>query len=119
MKNKEKIPVLPILKEPPTKDDIELVHNAIEPWIHKTPVLTSTSLDEKLGCTVFCKCENFQKTGAFKARGAFARAFAMTEEEKKCGILTSSSGNFASGLALACNVLKVPFASVVPSSLNK
>jgi threonine dehydratase len=85
----------------PDLDDIQTARRRIESFIHKTPVLSSRQLNGLFGCDLFFKCENFQKTGAFKFRGATNAVMLLTENEKRGGVVTHSSGNHASALALA------------------
>jgi threonine dehydratase len=85
----------------PTLADIRAAHQRIKPHINHTPVLTSHTLNEITGGTMFFKCENFQKIGAFKARGAFNAVFSLTDAEAAKGVATHSSGNHAAALALA------------------
>jgi threonine dehydratase len=77
---------------PITKESIIEAHERIKPYIHQTPVLTSESIDELAGCRIFFKCENFQKVGAFKARGAMNAAMSLSEVERTKGLATHSSG---------------------------
>jgi threonine dehydratase len=93
---------------------IEEAHERIKPYIHRTPVLTSRSIDDAAGCTVFFKCENFQKVGAFKARGAMNAALSLTPEQLAKGIATHSSGNHAQALARAAKILGVKAYIVMP-----
>lgn len=81
---------------------------------HRTPVLTSKSLDEKTGCQVYVKCENFQRVGAFKFRGAYNAISCLSKPEKSAGIITHSSGNHAQGVALAARLLGVRSVVVMP-----
>ncbi len=76
-------------------------HERIQPLIHRTPVMTSTSLNEMTGATLYFKCENLQKTGSFKIRGASNAIFSLSEEEAKHGVVTHSSGNHAAAVARA------------------
>ena len=85
----------------PTLEDIRMAARRIEPWVHRTPVMTSRLLDDAVGAQVFLKCENLQRTGAFKARGAHNAVFSLTEEEAARGVVGTSSGNHAQALALA------------------
>lgn len=85
----------------PKLDDIRAAAERIGPFIHKTPVLTCAALDELAGAQLFFKCENFQKGGAFKARGATNAVFSLTEAEASRGVATHSSGNHAAALAMA------------------
>ncbi len=88
----------------------------IAPFIHRTPVLTCSTLDEKVGASVFFKCENFQKTGSFKFRGACNAVASLTKSERGCGVLTHSSGNYAQALALAARLHGVPAYVVMPEN---
>lgn len=97
-----------------TRETIQQAHERIKPYIHHTPVLTSESLDDIAGCRLFFKCENFQKVGAFKARGAMNAALSLTEEELKKGLATHSSGNHAQALARAAKILGVKSYIVMP-----
>jgi len=85
----------------PTLNDILRAHELIKDSIHKTPVLHSLNINDQLGCELFFKCENFQKVGAFKFRGASNAVSNLTSEELKNGVATHSSGNHAAALALA------------------
>ena len=98
----------------PTKSDIEQAHERIKPYVHHTPVLTSGSLDELAGCQVFFKCENFQKVGAFKARGAMNAVLALSREERAKGVATHSSGNHAQALARAAKIMGIKAYIVMP-----
>lgn len=93
---------------------IEQAHERIKSYIHRTPVLTSQSIDEAAGCQVFFKCENFQKVGAFKARGAMNAALSLSTEQLKKGIATHSSGNHAQAIARAGKILGVKSYIVMP-----
>ncbi|MCB1057855.1 MAG: pyridoxal-phosphate dependent enzyme [Acidobacteria bacterium] len=86
----------------------------IEPFVHRTPVLTSSTLDERLGARVFFKCENFQKIGAFKIRGATNALRSMDPERRARGVVTHSSGNHAQAVALAARSLGVAAHVVMP-----
>jgi threonine dehydratase len=98
----------------PTLDDIRNAHTRIRPFIHYTPVLTSTSINKILGAEFFFKCENFQKVGAFKFRGATNAVLSLTREELAHGVGTHSSGNHAAALALAARNANVPAYIVMP-----
>ena len=87
----------------PTFDDMVAAHERIKPYIHRTPVLTSSYLNELSGCEIFFKCENFQKVGAFKVRGASNAVFALSDIEASKGVCTHSSGNHALSLSYAAN----------------
>jgi threonine dehydratase len=97
-----------------TKQSIEEAHDRIKPYIHNTPVLTSQSLNEIAGCEVFFKCENFQKVGAFKARGAMNAVLSLTEGERAKGIATHSSGNHAQAIARAGKIMGINAYIVMP-----
>mgnify|MGYP000064816303 CR=1 FL=1 len=100
----------------PTFEDIQRIHEAIRPYIHRTPVLSSQSLNAIAGCEVFFKCENFQKVGAFKMRGATSAVLALSAEERECGIATHSSGNHAQAVALSAKLQGIPAYIVMPEN---
>ena len=85
----------------PSFNELAETANRIRPFIHRTPVLTSGSIDEISGMKLFFKCENFQRMGAFKMRGATNAVLQLSPEDKKYGVATHSSGNFAQALSLA------------------
>src|SRR3954464_7946792 len=93
---------------------IRLVAERLAPWVHRTPVLTSRALDERCGGSVFLKCENFQKVGAFKIRGAMNALLQLGEAERARGVITHSSGNHGQALAQAGRWLGVPVTVVMP-----
>ncbi|MFN7839079.1 MAG: threonine/serine dehydratase, partial [Bacteroidota bacterium] len=97
-----------------TKQSIEQAHERIQPYIERTPVLTSASLNELAGCQLYFKCENFQKVGAFKARGATNAALKLSKEERANGLATDSSGNHAQAIARAGKMLGVKSYIVMP-----
>lgn len=101
---------------PLTLADIQKAADRIRPYIHRTPVLTNSSLNEKVGTQVFLKCENMQKVGAFKFRGACNAIFSLSDEEAACGVATHSSGNHAQALALAARMRGIPAYIVMPES---
>jgi threonine dehydratase len=88
----------------------------IKPYVHRTPVLTCTSLNDLVGAALFCKCENFQKVGAFKFRGACNTVFALSDQEARHGVATHSSGNHAAAVALAARLRGIPAHIVMPDS---
>lgn len=88
----------------------------IRPYIHRTPVLQSRLLNELSGTDLFFKCENFQRMGAFKMRGALNALLNLSEEQQQKGVVTHSSGNFAQALSLAARSLDIPAHIVMPSS---
>ncbi|MHC4976070.1 MAG: threo-3-hydroxy-L-aspartate ammonia-lyase [Planctomycetota bacterium] len=99
----------------PTFGDVEAAAARIEDVANRTPVMTSRTLDERVGASVFCKCENYQRVGAFKFRGAYNAVSRLSDEQKKNGVLAFSSGNHAQGIALACQLLGVHATIVMPS----
>ena len=105
---------LPALHQPPNQADLLLTHEAIQPFVHRTPILTSESLDRMAGCRLLFKCENFQKIGAFKMRGAASAALRFSVEERCNGLATHSSGNHAQAVARAASILDVPAYIVMP-----
>jgi threonine dehydratase len=100
----------------PTFEDIQAAHDRIRPYIHRTPVLSSKSINEIVGADLFFKCENLQKVGAFKFRGACNSVFSLTTEEAKNGVCTHSSGNHAAALALAARMRGIPAYIVMPEN---
>ena len=101
---------------PPTIKDIREAAQRIKPYAHRTPVLTNESLNQQVGAQVFLKCENFQKVGAFKFRGACNAAYALPDEEAALGVCTHSSGNHAQALALAAKMCGIPAYIVMPNN---
>lgn len=97
------------------KEDLINCYNRISPYIHRTPVLTSRLINEIAGAELYFKCENFQRMGAFKMRGATNAILQLSEAQKKKGVVTHSSGNFAQALALAAKSLGVNAYIVMPS----
>ncbi|MCF2502212.1 threonine/serine dehydratase [Dyadobacter sp. CY107] len=85
----------------PNREAIEAAHKLVAPYIHHTPVLTSSFLNDLCGAEVFFKCENLQKIGAFKARGGLNAILSLTEDQLKNGVTTHSSGNHAQAIAFA------------------
>ena len=100
----------------PDLDTIRQAHQRIKPHIHRTPVLKSAAIDEICGAEVFFKCENLQKAGAFKARGACNAVFSLDEETAPTGVVTHSSGNHAAALAYAASLRGIPAYVVMPSN---
>ncbi|WP_411030375.1 pyridoxal-phosphate dependent enzyme [Spongiimicrobium sp. 3-5] len=96
------------------KNSLIECHRRIAPFIHLTPVLTSTLINDMVGTTIFFKCENFQKMGAFKMRGAVNAIMQLTEQQRIKGVVTHSSGNFAQALSLAAQSLGVNAYIVMP-----
>ena len=100
-------------------DAIRAAHERIRPHIHRTPVLTSARLDKASGAKLFFKCENLQKIGAFKARGATNAVFALDDETAKRGVATHSSGNHGTALARAAKLRGIPAHIVMPKNSAK
>jgi threonine dehydratase len=100
----------------PTLDDIRRAAERIRPYAHRTPVFTCALLDERLGARIFLKCENLQKVGAFKFRGAANAVFSLSEEAAERGVATHSSGNHAQALALAARLRGIPAYIVMPDN---
>ena len=98
----------------PTYDDVLAAHARIAPHIHRTPILTSSYLDALTGASLFFKCENFQKAGAFKVRGASNAVFGLTDADAARGVATHSSGNHALSLSYAAGRRGIPCAVVMP-----
>jgi len=99
-----------------TLRDIRAAHERIRPFVHRTPVMTSSALDALTGARLFFKCENLQKTGAFKARGAHNAVFALSDAESCRGVVTHSSGNHGAAVALAAHSRGIPAYVVMPST---
>ena len=98
----------------PTYDDVLAAHARIAPHIHRTPILTSSTLDALTGASLFFKCENFQKAGAFKVRGASNAVFGLSDADAARGVATHSSGNHALSLSYAAGRRGIPCAVVMP-----
>ncbi len=98
----------------PTFDDVLAAHERVKPYIHRTPVLTSTYLNDLTGAELFFKCENFQKAGAFKVRGACNAVFGLSDEMAAKGVATHSSGNHALSLSYAAGRRGIPCHVVMP-----
>jgi threonine dehydratase len=101
---------------PPTLADVRAAHERIRPFVHRTPVLTCSAVDALAGARVFFKCENFQKVGAFKFRGATNAVRSLPEAEAARGVVTHSSGNHAAALALAARQRGIPAYIVMPDN---
>jgi len=100
----------------PTIVEVRQAAERIQPYAHRTPVLTCASLDDKVGAQVFLKCENLQKVGAFKFRGACNAILSLPETDMARGVVTHSSGNHAQALALAAKLRGIPAYIVMPHS---
>ncbi len=98
----------------PGKDDLLVSHERIKSYIHQTSVMTSSSIDAIAGCRIYFKCENFQKIGAFKARGAMNAVLSLTPKEREKGVATHSSGNHAQALARAARIMGIKSHIVMP-----
>ncbi len=98
---------------------IRAAHERIRERIHRTPVLTSSTLDEQSGGALFFKCENMQKGGAFKARGATNAVFSLTDAEAARGVATHSSGNHGAALSRAAQLRGIPAYIVMPNNVPK
>src|SRR5438477_2703051 len=95
-------------------DSIRAAHERIRAHIHRTPVMTSSRLDAASGASLFFKCENFQKIGAFKARGATNAVCSLDDATGRRGVATHSSGNHGAALARAAKVRRIPAYIVMP-----
>src|SRR5216110_1436068 len=99
-----------------TYDDVAAAHQRIKGVAHRTPVLTSATADALIGAKLFFKCENLQRMGAFKFRGAYNALSRLTAEERKRGVLAFSSGNHAQAVALAGKLLGIKTVIVMPEN---
>ena len=99
-----------------TLTDIQQAAERIKPYAHRTPIITNESLNQKVGAEVYLKCENMQKVGAFKFRGACNAVYSLSDEEAARGVVTHSSGNHAQALALAAKIRGIPAYIVMPSN---
>ncbi len=98
--------------------DVQEARERIRPYVYHTPLLRAHAMDEDLGCEVYLKLESMQVTGSFKARGAFNAVMTLPEEERGRGVIASSSGNHAQGLALAAKTMGVKATIVMPNDVN-
>jgi len=103
----------------PLFDDIAAAARRINPFIHKTPVLRSRNLNQLCKTDLFFKCENFQRMGAFKMRGAMNAVLQLSQSEQQQGVATHSSGNFAQALSLAAQILNLRAYIVMPSNSSE
>ena len=101
---------------PPTLADVRAAHDRVRPFVHRTPVLTCSAIDALAGARVYFKCENFQKVGAFKFRGATNAVRSLPEAAAARGVVTHSSGNHAAALALAARQRGIPAYIVMPDN---
>lgn len=100
-------------------DDVRAAARRLNGIAHRTPVLTSATLDARAGGRIFLKCENFQRMGAFKFRGAYNRLVQLNEAQRRGGVVAFSSGNHAQGVALAAKLLGIPAAIIMPEDAPK
>lgn len=100
----------------PTIKEIKEAYDRIRPYIHRTPVLTCSALNRMCNAELFFKCENFQKVGAFKTRGATNTVFSLSDREASKGVATHSSGNHAAALSLAARRRGIKAYVVMPTS---
>ena len=100
----------------PLKSDLEKAYAQVTPYVHQTPILTSSLLNELTAAKLFFKCENFQRMGAFKMRGAIQAILQLSEKQKKAGVVTHSSGNFGQAISLAAKTLGVKAYVVMPQN---
>ncbi len=99
----------------PTFDDVDLAAHRIEGIAHRTPVVTSRTVDQRTGASVFFKCETLQRGGAFKFRGAYNALSKLDEKQRRRGVVAFSSGNHAQAVALAGRILDIPRVIVMPA----
>lgn len=102
------------MPQSPTYDDVQDAAARIAPYAHRTPVLRSRLIDEQLGVELLFKCENFQRMGAFKFRGAFNALSRLTPEQRRAGVVAYSSGNHAQAVALSARLLDMAATIVMP-----
>ena len=108
-----------MLSQPPTLQDIQNAQSLTDSIVRKTPIITSNYFNELLGMELFFKCENFQKTGSFKIRGASNAVFSLTDEEAKQGVACQSSGNHGGAIACAASLKGVHADVVMAKSVSK
>ena len=108
---REKDKLMPIL---PTFDDVTAAAARLAGHVHRTPVLTSRTMNDETGAHVFFKCENFQRMGAFKFRGGFNALSRFDDRQRKAGVVTFSSGNHAQAIALSARLLGIPATIIMP-----
>ena len=97
-------------------DDVRAAVERIRPWVHRTPLLTSRSLSERIGVEVRLKCENLQRAGSFKVRGAMNALLQLDDDQRRRGVVAFSSGNHAQGVALSAKLLGIPATIVMPEN---
>jgi threonine dehydratase len=103
----------------PGIDELKNAAKRLKPYVHNTPVFESRTVNQRTGSTVFFKCENFQRMGAFKMRGATNAILQLSEADRSKGVITHSSGNFAQALALAARTLDTKATIIMPSNAPK
>ena len=103
----------------PTLKEIQEAHNRISPFIHRTSILTNSSLNELSGAELYFKCDNFQKAGSFKIRGATNTVLQLTQDELDRGVATSSSGNHGAALSMAVTKRGGKTKVVMPNNTSK
>ncbi len=108
-----------MLNSIPTKNDIIAAHSRIKQYVHATPLLSSTLISDMFEANIVFKCENFQKAGSFKYRGAINAILSLSASELTHGVATHSSGNFAQALAKAAHILNVPAFIVMPQNASQ
>jgi threo-3-hydroxy-L-aspartate ammonia-lyase len=108
----------PTSMPPPTHGDVAAAAQRLAGVAHRTPVLRCTAIDERLGAKLFFKCENFQRTGAFKFRGAYNALAQFTDAQREGGLLTFSAGNHAQAIALSARLLDMPALVVMPEDAD-
>jgi threonine dehydratase len=96
--------------------ELQNIHEKLKPYIHNTPVLTSSTFNNLSGCSAFFKCENFQRMGAFKMRGALNAVLNLPGNKRMKGITTHSSGNFAQAVSLSASIMAIPATVIMPST---
>ncbi|MCW7546853.1 threo-3-hydroxy-L-aspartate ammonia-lyase [Photorhabdus sp. APURE] len=102
------------MQNTPAYDDVIAAARRIEGYAHRTPVLTSRTADEMTGAKLFFKCENYQRMGAFKFRGAFNALSQFNDEQRRNGVVTYSSGNHAQAISLVARILNMPATIIMP-----
>ena len=101
---------------PVSLSQLREAHERIKSFIHRTPILTSESINAIAGCDIYFKCENFQKIGAFKARGGLNAVLSLSEQQRAKGVVTHSSGNHAQAMAMAAKASSIPAYIVMPNN---
>src|SRR4051794_40820634 len=99
-------------------DRLKAARERLRGQAHVTPIMTSRTLNNLVGAEVFLKCENFQRIGAFKFRGAYNAIAQLTDAQKKSGVVTFSSGNHGQAVALVCKLLDIKATVVMPSDVS-